>query len=146
MQLQLEITIARDRLFVWRQFDDPEKRSRWQENLQEIEYVYGDAGKPGSVTQYIFNENGEKEVVEETVLERKPPGQFVARYHSSEDARRVDERFETIGGNQTRWIRLVDVRAHSLLGRVRNALFKGGIEREMSAEMERFKRMVERGG
>ena len=100
MEVRREITIARDRLAVWRNFEDPEKRRQWQANLAEIEYVYGEPGRPGSVTQYIFRGGGENEVIEETVLDRKPPSQYVARYHSSKDVRGIQEKFETIGGNE----------------------------------------------
>lgn len=70
MKMKYEAQIKAGRDLVWATFDNPDNISRWQPTLKSFVHQ---AGQPGSVSELIYDENGRKVVMTETVTERREP-------------------------------------------------------------------------
>ncbi len=73
MKMKFETEINAGRELVWAIFNSPDKLSRWQPTLESFTHLAGDPGQPGAVSELVYNENGKKVTMTETVTERRKP-------------------------------------------------------------------------
>ena len=60
MKMKYEANIQASRDFVWAIFDNPDMLSKWQPTLESFTHQAGDSGRPGAVSELIYDENGKK--------------------------------------------------------------------------------------
>ncbi|MEO1204256.1 MAG: SRPBCC family protein, partial [Pseudomonadota bacterium] len=70
MNFRHEIEIDADRDAVWRAFNDPDNRPRWQAGFERVELLSGEAGHPGAVIRITLRQGGRTRQVIEEVTER----------------------------------------------------------------------------
>lgn len=142
MKFRNEIVIDAEPESVWDLFIDPGRLRGWQPTLTDVKPKSGMAAEPGAKTELLYDENGRRFVVTETVLETRRPD-FLARECESPWSKAVVvHRFEPVDPGRTRCI---VYSRHSFKGVGRfTALFQHGrIERRNDDWLQRFKLLVE---
>jgi uncharacterized protein YndB with AHSA1/START domain len=142
MKFRHEIVIDADRDAVWTAFDDPENMRAWQPTLESFALKGGEAGHPGAVTELVYDENGRKVTLLETVTERREPDFMAATYESDVGNALIVNHFEDAGDGRTRWTMYGN---HSFRGifRVLGIFFAGSIRRRNEDMMNNFKLLAE---
>jgi len=142
VKLKLEILIDAAQDKVWAAFDNPDNMSRWQQNFHSYTHKAGEPGQPGAVAELVFNENGRKVVLQETITERRAPDFLAGTYESSHGTSIIVNHFEAIDGNTTRWSSWGNFTFTGFMRYL--SLFIGpALRRRTEGDMARFKLMVE---
>ena len=80
MKLKFESVIDASLDTVWAAFDNPDNLPRWQQNLESFNHISGEPGQPGAVSDLIYDEEGKKVVLKETIMERRDPDFLAGAY------------------------------------------------------------------
>ena len=142
MKFRNEIVIDADRLSVWAIFDDPGNMKAWQPTLRSFTRKSGEEGRPGAVAELVYDENGRKVRLIETITERRAPHFMAGTYESDAGNTLVVNHFEDAGDGRTRWVMYGN---HSFKGlfRVLGIFFAGKIRKRNEAMMNNFKLFAE---
>jgi len=142
MKIRAEVTIDADRDTVWRTFDDPDNMPRWQPTLKSVTHQTGTPGEPGAVAELVYDENGKKVVMTETITEKRKPDFMAGIYESAVGNALIVNHFEAIGENTTRWAVYANHRFKGIMKLL--ALFAGkSVRNRTEADLQRFKLLVE---
>lgn len=127
---------------VWAAFNDAGQMGRWMQNFHSFNVVSGEAGQPGSSAELVFDENGRKVVLTETVTDCREPDFLATSFESPHGTTTIVHHFESLETDRTRWSSWCNF---SFRGFMRfMSLFIGGvIRRRTEGDMARFKLMVE---
>lgn len=139
---KFEISIDASRETVWAAFDNPDNMRRWQQNFQSYTHKSGEPGREGSVAELVFDENGKKIVLKETVTERREPDFLAGIYQSDHGTTLIVNHFEEIDENTTRWTSWCNFTFRGLM-KIISLFIAGSIRKRTEGDMERFKLMVE---
>ena len=142
MKLKFEISIDAGLDAVWDAFDNPDNMKRWQKNFHSYTHVSGDPGKPGSVAELKFEENGKIIVLTETITERRDKSFLAGSYESTHGKTMIVNRFEWVDENTTRWISWCNFTFTGFM-RLMSPFISGVIRKRTEGDMQRFKLMVE---
>lgn len=142
MKLRFEQVIDASIENVWAMFDNPDYMPRWQHNLKAHVQKSGVSGQRGSVAELIYDENGRKVVMTETVTERREPDLLAGTYDSAHATMNIVNHFEKIDERTTRWVGYCNFRFKGLM-KIIGPLIRGNIRKRTEADMGRFKLMVE---
>ncbi|MGB5739015.1 MAG: SRPBCC family protein, partial [Woeseia sp.] len=102
MKYKTEVIINAPRERVWAEFDNPDNMARWQPTLESFVHRSGTPGQPGAVSELIYNENGRKVVMIETINERREPDFLAGIYESNFGTTTIVNQFEELGDSQTK--------------------------------------------
>ena len=145
MKHTLQTVLDRSIDDVWRAFTNPENVPRWMPSLKSLEVKDGQGGEPGSVARMVFLENGRELVIDETVLTRREPFEFSARFDNQHGSNVVTNRFESQSGGQTLWTLDAYFTFRGFLTRLLMPLFKGLFRKRLHDDCMRFKEKLESG-
>jgi uncharacterized protein YndB with AHSA1/START domain len=142
MKFRHEIVIDADQQSVWTAFDDPENMKAWQPTLESFTRKSGEDGQPGAVAELVYNENGRKVTLIETVTERRAPHFLAGTYESDMGNALIVNHFEDTGNGRTRWVMYGN---HSFKGIFRfiGIFFAGAIRKRNEDIMNNFKLFAE---
>lgn len=84
-------------------FDKPENLKRWMNGLSEFEHLSGEPGMPGAKSRLVFDNKGRRLEMTETILSRNLPEDFTGTYEAKGVYNRIQNRFEAIDKNLTRY-------------------------------------------
>jgi hypothetical protein len=123
MKFRHEIVINADQDAVWAAFEDPE-------NIK------------GTVAKLVYEENGRKIMLTETITERREPHFLAGTYESPTGSALIVNHFEDAGDGRTRWAMYGN---HSFKGilRVIGIFFAGSIRKRNEEMMNNFKLLAE---
>jgi len=142
MKIRAEVKIDADRDTVWRTFDSPDNMPRWQPTLKSVTQKTGTPGEPGAVAELVYDENGKKVVMTETITEKRKPDFMAGIYESTWGKALIVNHFEAIGENTTRWTVYANHRFNGIMKLM--ALFAGkSVRIRTEADLQRFKLLVE---
>jgi uncharacterized protein YndB with AHSA1/START domain len=139
-----EIIIEAPRDKVWRAFFHPENAKKWLPDLIHYANTSGTPMQPGSTAKLVMLQNGRMLEMTETVLDRRDPSEFTARYDGPGFSNTVTHRFDDLGNGTTAWQIETDVRFTGL-ARLFGWLFVGLARRKGRADLMRFKERLEAG-
>lgn len=142
MKLRLETVIDADLETVWAAFDNPDNMRRWQQNLQAFRHVSGEPGQPGAISELVYDENGRKVIMKETITERRQPDFLTGIYETPMGKTLIVNHFEAIGDNSTRWTAWCNFTFRGLM-KITSLFVAGMIRKRSESDMQRFKLMVE---
>lgn len=142
MKLKFEQVIDADRNTVWAAFDNPENMVRWQQNLESFTPVSGKPGNVGAVSEIVYDENGRKVVLKETITERREPDLLAGIYEAPGATTIIVNHFEPVDDDHTRWTAWCNFTFHGFM-KVMSVFVAGAIRKRTGGDMERFKLMVE---
>ena len=142
MKLNFEIIIDASLDDVWAAFTNPDNMGRWMQNFESFTTISGVPGQPGTVAKVVFNENGKRVVLKETVTERRDPDFLAGTYEADGSSTHIVNHFEAIDDEHTKWTSWC---RFTFTGMMRFfAIFIGGaIRKRTEGDMNRFKLMVE---
>lgn len=142
MKLKFEQVIDADLATVWAAFDNAENMKRWQLNHESYTQTSGEPGRPGSTAELVFDENGKRVVLTETVTERREPDFLAGTYDSPHGTTLIVNHFEAVGENATRWTSWCNFTFNGFM-KLMSLFIAGAIRRRTEGDMQRFKLMVE---
>ncbi|MDX1402930.1 MAG: SRPBCC family protein [Woeseiaceae bacterium] len=142
MKLRFETIIEADLDTVWAAFDDANNKVRWQQNLKSFKQVSGDPGRPGAVAEYVYDENGKKLVLTETITERREPVFLAGLYESPVGRTLVVNHFKAVDEHSTSWTAWSNFSFRGVM-KIMSLFVAGTIRKRTKADMERFKLLVE---
>lgn len=150
MKFRHEVVIDADQRSVWETFDSRENMKAWQPSLRSFTRRSGEDGQPGAVTELVYDENGRKVILIETITERREPHFMAGTYESRVGNALIVNHFEDLGDGRTRWAMYGN---HSFKGMFRflGIFFAAAIRKRNEDTMSNFKllaetRQAERGG
>ena len=142
MKLKFEAKIKASRDLVWAIFDNPDNLSRWQPTLESFTHLAGDPGQPGAVSELVYNENGKKVTMTETVTERRKPHFMAGTYDNDRATSLIVNHFEEIDDNTTRSISYSNMNFKGIM-KILSLFVARSIRARVEADLNRFKLLVE---
>lgn len=142
MRLKCEQEIKAGRETVWDFADDTDNLYRWQPTLESCTKKAGTPGQPGSVAELVYDENGKRIVITETITERRRPDFLAATYETPRLHGLAVHHFVAVGAGTTRWTTWCNFRFRGLM-KLAAPFIGGSIRRRMEADMRRFRDLVE---
>ena len=145
MRYSVEVTIDWPIDEVIALFDDPTNLKLWMEGLVSFEPLSGTPGRPGAKSRLVFEENGRRIEMVETVTVRDLPREFSGTYEAKGVYNEVKNFFSASGPSKTRY---VSEQYFRFGGGIRLIAFlMPGIFRKQSMKyLESFKRFAESRG
>ena len=142
MKFRHEIIIDADQQTVWATFDNTTNMKAWQPTLESFTRKSGEDGQPGAVAELVYDENGRKVTLVETVTERREPHFMAGTYESDAGNALIVNHFEDAGDGKTRWTMYGN---HTFKGifRLLGLFVAGSIRRRNEAMMNNFKLLAE---
>ena len=142
MKFRHEIIIDADLETVWATFDNPENMKAWQPTLESFARKSGEAGQPGAVAELVYDENGRKVTLVETITERREPHFMAGTYESDAGNALIVNHFEDAGDGRTRWTMYGN---HTFRGifRLLGLFVAGSIRKRNETMMNNFKLLAE---
>lgn len=142
MKLKFDIEIDARIDEVWAAFDNPDNMSRWMQNFHSFTPTSGEPGQPGSVAELVFDENGKKVVLKETVTERRDPDLMAGSYESPHGSTLIVNHFEPLDSGRTRWSSWCNFTFKGFM-KFMSFFIAGTIRKRTEGDMQRFKLMLE---
>ena len=144
MKYTVEIEIELPRGKVIELFDNPANMPKWQEGLQSFEPISGQPGQVGAQSKLKFRMGkGEIEMIE-TITHRELPERFAGTYETKGVFNTVDNHFEIVHENLTRWISHNEFKFTGLM-RIIAFFFKKAFVKQSLKYMQDFKTFSETG-
>lgn len=142
MEYESEIIIDLPRARVVELFDSEENVRRWQPELISMVHVSGAKGQEGAVTALKYQMG--KRVVEmnETITKRDFPETFNAIYEAKGVKNWVNNTFEELNPNQTKWLSRNTFKCGGLM-RIIAWLSPGMFKKQSMKYMVNFKKFAE---
>jgi len=89
---------------IWALFDDATLRTQWQQALESLDLVKGEAGQPGAVSELVYALPDGPLRLTETISERREPD-FLAATCEGKGVRGLTvHHFERLRDGESRWI------------------------------------------
>jgi hypothetical protein len=85
-------------------FDDVNNLKKWMIGLESFEHLSGEPGHPGAQSHLLFNEDGRKLEMTETITVRNLPDEFSGIYETRGVKNIAINRFINEGAEKTRWV------------------------------------------
>jgi uncharacterized protein YndB with AHSA1/START domain len=142
MKMKYETDIRAGRDFAWAIFNDPKNLSRWQPTLESFTHQAGKPGHPGAVSELVYNENGKKVVMTETITERREPQFLAGTYDNAWAATLIVNHFDEIDENSCHFVSYTNMKFKGIM-RIMALFIAKSIRFRAEADLNRFKLLVE---
>ena len=142
MKLKFELVIDADRQAVWDAFDDSANMQRWQPTLASYTHLSGEPGQPDAKAELIYEENGRRIEMTETITERRAPDFLAGIYETRHGTTLLVNTFENAGDGRTLWTIWSNMNFRGLMKFFAIFLVKH-IRSRTENDMQRFKLMIE---
>ena len=137
---ELVVNLPRQRMIEL--FDNPDNMYKWQPGLVSFEHTSGEEGQSGAKSKLLYDMNGRKVEMVETILSRNLPDEFSGTYEVKGVYNLVENHFYEDGPERTRWVMNTEFHFSGLMKVI--AFFMGGSFRKQSMEfMQNFKKFAE---
>ena len=142
MKMKVEAEIRASRDFVWAVFENPDNLTRWQPTLDSFTHQTGEVGQPGATSELVYNENGKKITMIETVTERQKPQFMAGIYDSARATSLIVIHLEEIDDNTTRFVSYTNMKFKGMM-KIMSVFVAKSIRDRAEADLNRFKLLVE---
>ncbi len=142
MKIKVEAKIRASRDFVWAVFENPDNLTRWQPTLETFMHRTGEVGQPGATSELVYNENGKKITMIETVTERRKPQFMAGIYDSARATSLIVIHLEEIDDNTTRFVSYTNMKFKGMM-KIMSVFVAKSIRDRAEADLNRFKLLVE---
>ena len=143
MKYSCEIDIEKSLDEVIEAFDSFENLAKWQPSLVSCEHLSGEVGQEGAKTKLVYDENGRKMEMTETIIKRNLPEEFSARYDAKGVSNPTSNYFS--GDNKgTHWKMVTDFQFTGFM-KVFAFFIRGAFPKSTLKQMNYFKQFVETG-
>lgn len=145
MKYTTEVTINLPREKVIELFDDPKNMKKWQPGLESFEPISGTPGQPGAKSRLVYDMNGRKMELVETITTRNLPDEFSGTYEANGVFNHIANHFYEEAG-KTRWVTENEFSFTTLMMKIMGLLMPFMFRRETKKNMEQFKAFAENHG
>jgi hypothetical protein len=142
MKYKCEVVIDLPRAKTIELFDDSDNLKKWMIDLESFEHVSGNPGQPGAESYLIFNQNGRKLEMTETITSRNFPDEFSGIYETKGVKNIAVNRFLTEGTEQTRWIAEHEFQFNGIM-KLMGLLMRSAFPKQTQKFMMSFKEFAE---
>lgn len=142
MEYTNEITINLPRERVIELFDSSENLSKWQPGLQSFEHIAGEPGQVGAQSRLVFDENGRKIEMLETITVRNFPDEFSAIYEAKNVKNISRNFFYADGADCTRWVAQNEFQFGGMMI-ILSLFMRKSFPKQTQTFMEQFKNFAE---
>ena len=143
MKYSCELIINLPLTQVIEKFDSFDNMKEWQPGLQSYDHLEGEPGQPGATTRLVYDENGRRIDMVETIITRNLPDEFSATYEAKGVFNRISNHFNEEGPDKTRWVMESEFEfsgVYKLMG----FFMKGSFPKETTKQMNSFKTFAEK--
>lgn len=142
MKYENQIDIALPLNKVIELFDNPNNLSKWQPGFVSFEHLSGEPGQVGAKSKLLYN-MGKREVeMIETITKKDLPHSFAGTYEAKGVFNEIDNRFEALDEQNTRWIS-TNVFKFSGFMKFMSLFMAGSFRKQSYKFMELFKEFAE---
>ncbi len=142
MKYSTEVTINRPRQQVVELFDNPELMPKWQKGFISMAQISGEPGQAGAKANLVYDMNGRKIEMVETIITRSLPDEFTATYEAKGVHNVVANRFYEDGPDKTRWVMANEFNFTGFMKLI-GMLMPGSFRKQTLDDMNRFKAFAE---
>ena len=142
MKYTSEMTIDLPRERVIELFDSTENLYQWQPGLQSFEALDGEPGQPGAKSRLVYDENGRRIEMVETIVRRDLPDAFTATYEAKGVKNWAANCFVEEDPGHTRWVMENEFKFSGLMA-LMGLFMRGAIKKQTLRDMKRFKAFAE---
>jgi carbon monoxide dehydrogenase subunit G len=142
MRYTTEVTINLPRERVIELFDDVDNLKKWQPGLQSFEHISGEPGQPGAKSRLVYDMNGRKIEMIETITSRNLPDEFSGTYDAKGVHNVMVNRFYADSPDRTRWVTESEFQFGGFM-RLLGLFMRGSFPKQTRKTMEDFKRFAE---
>ena len=142
MFYECELIIDLPRETVIEYFDSFENLVKWQPGLQTYEPLSGEFGQPGAKTRLVYDEDGRKIEMIETIVTRDLPDEFSGTYEAKGVFNTISNHFYEQGADKTRWVMKSDFQFSGMY-KFLGVVMKSRFPKETMKQMKRFKEIAE---
>ncbi|QNL21028.1 SRPBCC family protein [Hyphobacterium sp. CCMP332] len=142
MKYELEININKPREEVIRLFDNPDNMSKWQKGLISFEHISGEVGQKGAKSRLLYDMNGRKTEMIETITKRNLPEEFSGTYEAKGVFNIQENYFYVIDDKTTKWKTISEFRFKGLM-KIIAFLFGSSFKKTSYKFMVDFKNFAE---
>ena len=142
MKYSCEITIDLARDKVIEIFDSTENLYKWQPTLESFEHLSGEPGQAGAKSRLVYDTNGRKMEMIETITGRNLPDDMSFTYEAKNVKNWVVNRFSEEAPGKTRWV-MDNVFKCSGFMAVVAFVGRGAFPKQTLKDMNRFKDFAE---
>lgn len=137
---ELVVNVPRPRMIEL--FDNPDNLDKWQPGLVSFEHLSGEPGQAGAKSKLLYDMNGRKIEMVETIMNRDLPDTFTGTYEAKGVHNIIENHFYTDGLERTRWVMDTEFQFSGFMKIA--SKFMGGAFRKQSMEfMNNFKTFAE---
>lgn len=143
MKYSCELIINLPRERVIELFDNPDNMPKWQPGLQSFEPISGEPGQPGAKSRLVYDMNGRRVEMVETIVSRNLPDEFSGTYEAKGVKNWIANYFYDEADDKTRWVMDSEFMFSGFM--ILLSLFmRGSFRKETQSTMFRFKAFAER--
>ena len=142
MQYSCEVLINLPREEVIKLFDDADNMRRWMEGLQSFEHQSGEPRQPGAKSRLVFDHNGRRLEMVETIITRNLPKEFSGTYETQGIINKVNNNFYEDGTNRTRWVSKNEFQFSGLMN-LTVVFMRNAFPNQTKLHMDNFKKFAE---
>lgn len=122
-------------------FDNQENLFKWMPGLKNLELIEGERGQPGSKTKLLFDMNGKEIEMVETLIKKKLPEEFTARFTAKGVDNYQTTRFIKIDDSRTKYLSENEFRFSGFMKLM--GLMPGAFKKQTMKYLESFKKFAE---
>ncbi|MEQ8672062.1 MAG: SRPBCC family protein [Aggregatilineales bacterium] len=139
-----ELTINLPREKVIELFDSADNLKKWQPGLQSFEPISGTPGQPGAKSRLVYDMNGRKMELIETIITRNLPEEISLLFETNGVNNINTSRFYEDNG-KTRWVTEDEFNFTGWM-KILGWFMPGAFRKESKKTMEQFKTFAENHG
>lgn len=143
MRYTTEIEIDLPRARVIELFDDQENMFKWQPELVSFEHQSGEPGQVGATSRLVYKMGKRDCEMIETITRRELPDQFDGTYQADGMFNSIENRFEELGADRTRWVCVSEFVGQKFAMKAMLLLMPGAFKKETMKFLQRFKAFAE---
>ena len=145
MKFECEVEIDLNREETVKLWEDPENLVHWQDGFVSFEDLERSAGAVGAKSRMLYDNNGRKIDLTETILENNLPDNFKGLYEAKEMTNTMNNRFVELGENRTKWISEIHyTNFNGFIVKAMAFLFPSMFKKQVQKWMDQFKAFVEK--
>ncbi|MEL6674594.1 MAG: SRPBCC family protein [Bacteroidota bacterium] len=123
-------------------FDNPDNMAKWQPGFISFTHLSGTPGQPGAQSRIHYKMGKRKVDMIETILTRDLPREFSGTYETPGVRNFINNTFEVLDKNRTRWTSENEVRFSGLM-KIFGFFMRGAFPKQSYQFMENFKEFAE---
>ena len=142
MKYSNEIIVNLPRSKVVELFDNPDNLKKWIKGLQSFEHLSGENGKEGSKSKLVFDMNGRKVEMIETITKRNLPEEFSGTYEAKGVLNNQENFFNEVESGRTKWTTNSEFQFSGFM-KLMGLFIPGAFKKETMKHMQSFKEFAE---